>query len=57
MERQKEREIDKSHTELMKDLLITELARAGVPQLQIRKIVGCRIQRVNRIAKYVKREK
>ncbi len=44
-------------TELLKDLLITELAKAGVPQVEIRKIVGCDINRVSRIAKHIKQEK
>jgi hypothetical protein len=38
--------------ETMKDLLITELGRAGVPQLEIRKIVGCEIAKVSRIVKH-----
>jgi hypothetical protein len=38
--------------ELLKDLLITELGRAEVPQLEIRKIVGCDIVKVNRIVKH-----
>ena len=38
-------------TELLKDLLITELGRAGVPQPVIRKIVGCDMNRVSRIVK------
>jgi hypothetical protein len=40
--------------ETLKDLLIVELARAGVPQQQIQKIVGCDIVRVSRIAKHIK---
>ncbi|HLY62564.1 MAG TPA: hypothetical protein VKV95_17620 [Terriglobia bacterium] len=46
-----------SNTELLKDLLITELAKVGVPQLEIRKIVGCDIYKVSRIARYIKKEK
>ena len=42
--------------ELMKDLLITQLGCAGVPQTQIRKIVGCNMNRVNRIVKHITRE-
>jgi hypothetical protein len=38
---------------LLKDLLITQLSVAGVPQLTIRTIVGCEIGRVNRIAKHI----
>lgn len=36
--------------ELLRDLLILELAKEGVPQLEIRKIVKCDVHRVNRIA-------
>ena len=49
-------QIDQS-AELLKDLLITELGKAGVPQLEIRKIVGCDIHRVNRIVKFIKKNK
>lgn len=44
-------------TWLLEDLLITELSRAGVPQVEIRKIMGCDILRVSRIAKHIKRER
>lgn len=40
--------------ELMRDLLITQLGIAGVPQQSIRQIVGCDINRVNRIVKHLK---
>jgi hypothetical protein len=40
--------------ELLKKLLIVELAIAGVPQREIGKIVGISLGAVNRIAKYVK---
>jgi hypothetical protein len=43
--------------ELLKDLLITELGRAGVPQPVIRKIVGCDMNRVSRIVKNFGRER
>lgn len=43
--------------ELLKDLLIVELAKAGVPQLEIRRILGCNIHRVNKIAKVLKKAK
>lgn len=43
--------------ELLKDLLILELAKAGVQQIEIRKIVGCDILRVSRIAKVLKKLK
>ena len=42
---------------LLKDLLIVELGKAGVPQLEIRKIVGGDIHRVNHIVKYIKKDK
>ena len=38
---------------VLTDILITQLAVAGVPQLVVRKIVGCDIHRVSRIAKHV----
>jgi hypothetical protein len=34
-----------------------ELAKAGVPQLEIRKVVGCDMHRVGRIAKVLKKVK
>jgi hypothetical protein len=40
--------------ELLKDLLIVELAKAGVQQKEIRKIAGCDMRRVSRIAKAIK---
>jgi hypothetical protein len=40
--------------ELLKDLLITHLGIAGLPQQAIRAIVGCDINRVNRIVKHLK---
>jgi hypothetical protein len=43
--------------DLLGDLLIVELAKAGVPQLQIRKILGCEMHRVSRIARYFKKVK
>ena len=47
----------KTTEELLQDLIILELAKAGVPQLEIQKIVGVDIYRVNRIAKYFKTRK
>jgi hypothetical protein len=44
-------------SELLKDLLITELGRAGVPQPAIREIVGCDMNRVSRIVKHFGRER
>jgi len=40
--------------ELLKDILITQLGIARVPQSTIRAIVGCDIGRVNRIVKHLK---
>jgi hypothetical protein len=47
---------EKATIELLKDLLIVELGRASVPQLEIRKIVGCDIHRVSRIVRHLKKE-
>lgn len=41
----------------LQDLLIFEMALAGVSQIQIREAVGVDINRVNRIAKLAKRPK
>jgi hypothetical protein len=43
--------------ELLRDLLITSLGSAGVKQTEIRKIVGCRMNRVNRIVKHIEQER
>ena len=43
--------------ELLRALLIVELAKAGVQQQEIRKIVGCDIHRVTKIAKVLKKAK
>ncbi len=43
--------------EMLKDILITQLGLAGVPQQSIRKIAGCSITRVNDIAKHLKNAK
>lgn len=43
--------------EILKDLLITQLGMAGVAQQSIRQIVGCDINRVNRIVKHLKAAK
>jgi hypothetical protein len=42
--------------DLLRDLLITSLATAGVAQQEIRKIIGCDINRVSRIAKHIERK-
>jgi len=41
----------------LQDLLIFQMASAGVLQSQIREVVGLDINRVNRIAKLAKRSK
>lgn len=52
-ERKKTNEI----AEVLKNLLIVELAKAGVPQPEIRRIVGGDIVRVNRIARFFKKKR
>lgn len=49
----KSRRGPKDQAELLTDLLITQLAAAGVRQVAIRKIVGCDINRVSRILKHI----
>ncbi|HVA17121.1 MAG TPA: hypothetical protein VMV59_05330 [Candidatus Dormibacteraeota bacterium] len=41
--------------DLLRDLLITSLGAAGVKQTEIRKIVGCGMNRVNQIVKNIER--
>jgi len=48
---------DDTTNELLRDLLITQLGIAGVPQLTIREIVGCGVHRVSRIVKHLKTKK
>ena len=43
--------------DLLRDLMIVQLALAGVGQHQIREIAGVDIHRVSRIAKLLKRSK
>jgi hypothetical protein len=43
--------------ELLRDLLITSLGSAGVTGTEIRKIVGCSMNRVTRIVKHMKERK
>jgi hypothetical protein len=38
---------------LLRDLLITSLSAAGVKVVEIRKIVGCDMNKVSRIAKHI----
>ncbi len=42
---------------VLQDLLIFQMASAGVPQAQIRKAVGLDMNRVGRIAKLAKKTK
>jgi hypothetical protein len=56
MPKQNQKNHDPS-ADLLRDLLIVELAKAGVQQLDIRKIVGCDIHRVSKIAKLLKKAK
>lgn len=46
-----------STEELLRDILITSLGAAGVKQTEIRKIVGCGMNRVNRIVKHIEKER
>jgi len=41
--------------DLLRDLLITSLSTAGVKVTEIRKIVGCDMNRVTRIVKHIGR--
>ena len=43
--------------ELLRDMMIVQLALAGVGQHQIREIAGVDIHRVSRIAKLIKKPK
>ncbi len=47
----------RSVEDLLQDIIIVQLALAGVGQHQIRQIVGVDIHRVSRIAKNIKRAK
>lgn len=41
--------------DFLRDLLIVELYKANVPQLEIREIVGCDVHRVSKIAKVLRK--
>jgi hypothetical protein len=43
--------------ELLRDLLITSLGTAGVKQTEIRRIVGCKMNRVNQIVKHIEQDR
>jgi hypothetical protein len=57
MPKDKQRKQKDETTEVLKSLLIVELAKAGVPQPDIRKIVGCDMWRVSEIARYFRKRK
>lgn len=57
MSKQKKTESPDKLVGLVQNLLIVELARAGVSQPQIREIVGVDMVRVSRIARHIKRGK
>lgn len=46
-----------STEELLQDLMIIQLGLAGIPQQQIREIVGVDMNRVNRIVRHFKKVK
>jgi len=46
----------KEPVELLENLLIVELAKAGVSQAAIRQVVGVDMARVNKIARFFKRK-
>ena len=46
---------DSKIADLLRDLLITSLGAAGVKQKEIRNIVGCDMNRVNRIVKHIEK--
>ncbi|HEY2934410.1 MAG TPA: hypothetical protein VGK99_21945 [Acidobacteriota bacterium] len=50
-------QLDDPTAELLRNLLIVELAKAGVSQSEIRKIAGCNMHRVSRIARHLKKAK
>lgn len=52
----RQRKVDTA-IEVLKDILITQLGIAGVPQQDIRKIVDCDINRVSAIVRHVKAAK
>jgi len=47
---------DDKRIELLQDLLILELGKAGISQPEVRKIVGVDIHRVSRILKHLKKQ-
>ncbi len=55
MARKKVTSQDDVIVELLRDLLIVELAKAGVPQRDIRSVVGCDLNRVTRTARFLEK--
>ncbi len=55
MRKAKDKADNSKVADLLRDLLITSLGAAGVKQTEIRKIVGCDMNRVNRIVKHIER--
>lgn len=55
MNKSKESSSEGKVADLLKDLLITSLGAAGVKQTEIRKIVGCDMNRVSRIVKHIEK--
>ena len=50
-------ELVAAQSDLLRDKFIVDLALAGVPQAQIAKVVRVDLNRVNRIAKQLKRQR
>jgi len=57
MPKKEERTQANASTELLRDLLIVALATSDVPQGEIRRIVGCDMNKVSRIAKHIRKGK
>jgi len=49
--------VSRQIVEVLRDLVIVELAKAGIGQVQIREIVGVDMWRVSRIARHFKKGK
>ncbi len=57
MPQKKRKQQGNESEECLKNLLIIELAKAGVPQSEIRKIVGVEMLHVHKIARFFKKRK
>ena len=53
MNKKREESANGKIEDLLRDLLITSLGAAGVKVVEIRKIVGCDMNRVTRIVKHI----